>query len=78
MESKPLIIAPAVSVIVAELGRRPAWQHGEPFKVPASLWKAASEEMEAIMLKRGFKLPVSKAVKAEHFLIQGTPIVAHG
>lgn len=70
------LIAPAVSVIVSELAKRPQWQHGQPFAVPGELYKAAQEEMAAIMKRRGFKLPVSLNVKAENFLINGTAIVA--
>lgn len=72
------LVAPAVSVIVAELARRPAWQHDRPLAVPSDLWFAARDEMKAIMAKRGFPLAASGAVKSEHFLIQGVPIVLHG
>lgn len=76
MTDKPLIVAPAVSVIVSELRKRPRWECDRPLTVPSDLWTAAREEMEAILKKRGFRLGVSKAVKAENFMIFGTAIVA--
>jgi hypothetical protein len=44
--------------------------------VPPDLYAAAAAEMVAIMKRRGFPLPTSAAVKTDHFLIQGTPIVS--
>lgn len=66
------LVAPAVSVIVAALGKRPAWQHDQPLRVPRELYAAARDEMEAIMKKRGFRLPKS------YFLVYGTVIVCNG
>ena len=79
MDDRPLLVAPAVAVLVAELRKRPAWQSDKPLLVPPDLYDAARSEMEAIMKKRGFRLGMSKAVKAENFLLQGTAIVSgHG
>ncbi len=72
------MVAPAVAVIVAELNRRPSWQVGQPFPVPAELYAAAFDEMTAIMKKRGFGTPISPQLNVPNFLIQGTPIISHG
>lgn len=79
MTDQPLIVAPALSVIVAELGKRPAWQRERPFKVPAELWEAGREEMAAIQRKRGFALPIAGSLiraGVAHFMVHGTAIVS--
>lgn len=74
MGDQPIIVAPAISVIVAELRKRPEWRCGEPFAVPSDLYQAARDEMKAIMKKRGWPLPS----KDDSFLIYGTVIVPNG
>ena len=78
MGDQPLLVAPAISVIVAELRKRPEWQKDRPFKVPAELYREAETEMRAILKKRGFSLGRSKTVEAENFLIYGTVIIPNG
>lgn len=58
------------------IARRPAWQHRMAFEVPADLYKAAHEEMQNTMRKRGFPMPTDRNLEVEHFLCLGTPIIA--
>jgi hypothetical protein len=74
----PLLVAPAVAVIAAELRKRPAWAHGEPFPVPSDLYQAASLEMAAILKKRGFQRLFEDQLKNGNFMIFGTPIITNG
>jgi len=65
------LVAPAVSVIVAAMDKRPYWAKGTPFPVPPDVYKAAREEMTKILEKRGFELR-----EADALMIYGTRIVA--
>lgn len=66
---------PALAVITQFLAKRPCWQAGDPFEVPAELYEAGSDEMRAVMKKRGFPLPISAKCPFENFLLRGAVIV---
>jgi hypothetical protein len=81
VSATPLLVAPAVAVIVAELNKRPLWAVGTPFVVAAELYAAASDEMAKILRKRGYPPSLSAEYVRRgvpHFLVLGTPIVSNG
>jgi hypothetical protein len=65
----------ALAVITAYVCKRPYWEHGEPFPVPAELYESGKAEMVANMRKRGYPLPCKRGFNREHFLLFGTPIL---
>jgi hypothetical protein len=64
----------ALATITAYVCKRPYWEHGEPFTVPADIYEMAKGEMVANMKKRGYPLPRKPGLHSEHFLLFGTPI----
>ncbi len=65
----------ALATITAYVCKRPYWEHGEPFHVPADVYEAGKQEMTENMKKRGYPLPRNGGLDKEHFLLFGTPVM---
>jgi hypothetical protein len=73
-----LVEAPELADIYRALVRRPYWQATQPFAVSPRTWRAAQEQLAAVMRKRGWPLLADAETSRKgiaNFLLYGVPIV---
>ena len=72
----PILDCPTLARVTNEIMALPEWQRERPFSLDHETYETAKHEMESVMRARGYRLPVRKDLRQEHFVVAGVVVMA--
>jgi hypothetical protein len=65
---------PTLAHVTNQIMALPEWQRERPFCLDHETYAAAKHEMESVMKARGYRLPVRRELRQEHFVVAGVVV----
>lgn len=65
---------PTLAQVTNQIMALPEWQRERPFCLDHETYETAKHEMDSVMRARGYRLPIRKDLRQEHFVVAGVVV----